>query len=310
MNNRFGLHEDYRGIPSHEVAFSSLFVEICNASIKYNRLIIGEKSDSPVSCFEHEVTGFDGEVFNVKVFRPIGVMGEIPAVIYYHGGAFCFTYTASHLLRCEQYSIGANCIVVFVDYRLAPRNPFPYGFNDCYATLQWAIGCSKALGIDSSRIAVMGDDAGGALAAAVSLRVIDEGVELCAQLLTCPLLDSDCKTASAVWYRNTPLWNASSNRRMWRIYLKNFGSEAPIYASPSHSRRLFGLPKAYIETAEFDPARDEGIAYAGRLAAHNVPVELHNTKGTIHGFEFTSRSSEGVIAVQRRIEFIKNAFQS
>lgn len=255
-----------------------------------------------------QVRGADGAVFDLIMLVPRVLQKPAPVVLYFHGGAFALGYTPAQLRLCERYAREGQCLVAYVDYRLAPTYPFPHGFNDCYAALEWMLANAATLGIDRSRIAVMGDSAGGAFAAGVAQKALDNGISLCAQLLIYPVLDSDCKTKSATEFVDVPLWNAISNRRMWQMYLKNFSGTAPAYAAPGLRTNLSGLPPTYLETAEFDPLRDEGLAYAETLQEQGVVVKLHETKGTIHGFEVAPTNPETVAALRRRVEHLKTLF--
>ncbi len=255
-----------------------------------------------------KVRSADGAVFDVIMLKPKALQKLAPVVLYFHGGAFALGYAPPQLRVCERYALESQCVVAYVDYRLAPKYPFPHGFNDCYAALEWLLAHVTTLGIDSSRIAVMGDSAGGAFAAGVAQKALDNGIPICAQVLIYPVLDSDCKTKSATEFVDVPLWTAVSNRRMWQMYLKNFSGAAPAYAAPGQRANLSGLPSTYIETAEFDPLRDEGLAYAKALQEHGVVVELLETKGTIHGFDAVPKSTEAVAAYHRRVEYLKTIF--
>jgi acetyl esterase/lipase len=178
----------------------------------------------------------------------------------------------------------ADAVVVSVEYRLAPEHPFPAGLEDCYAALVWLAAEARALGVDPARIAVMGQSAGGGLAAGLALLARDRGgPRLCCQLLGIPELDHRLETASMREFVDTPLWNRPNAIMSWRHYLGEPPGEVSPYASPAIAKDLRGLPPAYVSTMEFDPLRDEGIEYALRLLQAGVPVELHQYPGTFHG---------------------------
>ena len=181
---------------------------------------------------------------------------------------------------------------MFVEYRLAPKHPFPNGFDDCYEALQWTYDNAELLNINKEKIAVGGDSAGGAMAVSVAQSARDENtIHLCGQLLVYPVVDKDCKTNSVTHYIDTPLWNGKSNRIMWAMYLKSFpGKETPEYAPPIHGT-LTQLPTIYIETAEFDPLHDEGKNYAQQLQISGTDVTLNETLGTIHGYDLMEKST-------------------
>jgi acetyl esterase len=303
----YPIHPDYKKIPRFNFSFHPWLMRFFNTLIKLLRKTARART-ADVAHNSVQVRGGDGAVFNLITLTPESVQKPAPVLLYFHGGAFALTYTSSQLRVCEHYARKAQCVVVYVDYRLAPDYPFPHGFNDCYAALEWTRTNAATLGLDSSRIAVMGDSAGGAFAAGVAQKALDSGIPVCAQLLIYPVLDSECKTASATEFVDVPLWNAVSNRRMWQMYLKNFHGTVPAYAAPGQRINLSGLPPTYIETAEFDPLRDEGRAYATALQDQGVVVELHETKGTIHGFEVAANNQETISAYPRRIQYLIACF--
>jgi acetyl esterase/lipase len=220
----------------------------------------------------------------VRVYRPKKASTSRPGLLYLHGGGFCIgSVEMEHegaLRPCADF----DAVVVSVEYRLAPEHPFPAGFDDCYAALVWMAGEAAALGIDTSRMAVMGGSAGGALAAAVALAARDRGgPELCFQVLNIPVTDDRLETPSMREFVDTPMWNRPAAALSWKYYLGDAPGEVSPYAAPGRATDLRGLPPAYVSTMEFDPLRDEGIQYALRLLEAGVSVELHQFPGTFHG---------------------------
>ncbi len=305
----YPLHEDYKKLPAFTLRFNPVLIGLLNAFLAFDRFRQRRSANPRIDRQEERIQQPDGSSFKVIVMRPKGLQESMPALLYYHGGAFALSYASSHLQFCERYADEANCCVVFVDYRLGPSKPFPDGFDDCYRTLGWARENVAELCIDTERLAVGGDSAGGAMAAGVAQKALDESIPLCGQLLVYPCLDSDCKSASAREFSGTPIWNAGSNRNMWDMYLKQVDREKPpVYASPGHREDLADLSAAYVETAEFDPLRDEGIEYAKRLEEQGVPVQLNKTSGTIHGYELAAENPETIRSLKERIVFLKRVF--
>lgn len=306
VSKKYSLDSDFEKIPVMNIKFSWLITTVLNLLIRLTRM--RWKPSRKVRVTEHKIAGQGGHRFGVKVMVPDGVDPSAPALIYYHGGAFALTFASLHLDNAERYASETGCIVVFVCYRLAMKNPFPDGFDDAYSALNWVVANAQELGIDSARIAVGGDSAGGALAAGVAQKCRDQNlVKLCGQLLIYPVLDYRCNTPSATDFVDVPLWNAISNRRMWEMYLKRSPSSAPAYAAPGLGDAN-GLPKTYIETAEFDPLRDEGHNYSERLAACGNAPTLNQTLGTIHGYDGVAKNSSAVASMRQRIAFLKSVF--
>ncbi len=222
----------------------------------------------------------------VRVYRPEGTRSEdtLPAVLYIHGGGFCFGSIEFEHLGAVATTRSVGAVVVSVEYRLAPEHPFPAGVEDCYAALEWLDREADALGVDRDRVAVMGQSAGGGLSAGVALMARDRGgPKLCFQVLGIPELDHRLETPSMRDFVDTPLWNRPNAIQSWRCYLGEDPGEVSPYASPSIADDLSGLPPAFVSTMEFDPLRDEGIEYALRLLQAGVATELHQYPGTFHG---------------------------
>lgn len=307
MSSEHNIHPDYKKLPVLTFKFGTVFTWLINLFMTVQRFFSKRPSDLTIA--KHRLNSASGSRCHVTTLAPSGLQAPAPALVYYHGGGFALTYASLHLRNCEHYAKQAGCIVVFVDYRLAPKNPFPDGFNDCYAALKWSVEQATDLGIDIRRIAVGGDSAGGAFAAGVAQKARDEQfVELCAQLLIYPVLDNSCSTISATNFVDVPLWNAASNRHMWDMYLSRYkDEETPAYAAPAHGQ-VYGLPLSYVETAEFDPLRDEGRNYATALEDQGVEVVLNETKGTVHGYDGATNNAIAQKSMEARSAFLRDAF--
>jgi acetyl esterase/lipase len=241
--------------------------------------------DLGVRCEDRTLPGPPGAPdVGVRIYRPEGSDGPRPGVLYIHGGGFIVGSIETEHAGATAAAAGAEAVIVSVEYRLAPEDPFPAGLEDCYAALLWLASQADALGVDERHIGVMGSSAGGGLAAAVALLARDRaGPALCFQLLGIPELDDRLDTPSMRAFTDTPLWNRPNAEASWRYYLGDTPGEVSHYAAPARAKDLTGLPPAYISTMEFDPLRDEGIRYAARLLEHGVSVELHQFPGTFHG---------------------------
>ena len=257
----------------------------------------------------YQLPSEDGTAIHLTVYRPESIDRDIPCLIYFHGGGFCLG-DAGYIHRyAAQYAQGAQCAVAFVHYRTSDIAPFPVPFQDCYAALCWVWNNAPTLRTDRTRIAVGGDSAGGALAAACALRARDEGgPRLCFQLLVYPVTDCRMETASMRAFTDSPLWNAKLNRKMWELYLRDGDKGVPEYAAPMLASDFSDLPPAYVEVEEFDCLHDEGAAYAQALKAAGVDVQLEDVPGTFHGFDFFTKKEASQHMVQTRIHALRHAF--
>lgn len=222
-------------------------------------------------------------------YRPRDVAGPLPAVVGMHGGGFVvgspYVDHEDNLLLCRR--LGA--VVVSVGYRLAPEHRWPAALEDAYAGLCGLLEHAADLGVDKDRIAVAGDSAGATPATGVAMLARDRGgPAILFQHLWSPAVDDRLVTASAREYTDTPVWNRRCAELSWDAYLGPGlrGSDGVgAYAAPARARTedLVGLPPAFVAVMEFDPLRDEGVAYACALRVAGVPTELHLYQGTFHG---------------------------
>lgn len=268
------------------------------------------KRKGEIEVISNRIKSYDGAEIEVLLFEPRGIVENSPCLVYYHGGGFFFGAAWYHYKIAKRYALEVGCKLAFVQYRLAPKNPHPTPSEDCYAALKWTFENSSSLGIDKNRIAVGGDSAGGALAAAVCQMARDRGTDMpCFQLLVYPVTDRRMDTESNRKFIDTPMWNSTLSAMMWQGYVQDENLSNIAYASPMEANSFAGLPDAYVETAEFDCLRDEGIAYADALKAAGVDVVLNETKGTMHGFDAATGATVSKNAVARRIQYMKKMFE-
>lgn len=311
MSTKYDLAPEFVSQPRITIPSSRLLLRGINLLLRMQRRGFAWSDD--LSVRTHSVRGEDGHSTHVFEIAPGDLAGEAPAVLDFHGGGFFFSYAGLHLTYAERYAREGRCRVFFPDYRLSIDDPFPAALHDCYATLAWVHGNADELGVDRDRVVVLGDSAGGTLAAGVAQRAFDRGEwPIRAQVLIYPALDHETKTASATGFTDTPMWKAASNRTMWKTYLREteFGRTGgrvpiPAYAAPLHRESCAGLPPAFVEVAEFDPLRDEGVAYARALESAGIPVELHETPRAPHGYDLVEGSATAEAALKTRMSALQ-----
>jgi len=220
----------------------------------------------------------------VRIYTPHGTV-PFPLLVFFHGGGFVLGDLNTHDHICRNLCAGANCVVMSVEYRLAPENKFPAATDDVLAAARWAAEFAPDIGGDPGRIVVSGDSAGGNLSAVTALRIRDEGgPSLCGQLLIYPATDYFKPGTPSL--RENSGYLITIEDMIWFLehYLNDESEANHPYAFPMRAEDVSNLPPALVITAEYDPLRDEGELYADRLKSSGVAVTLIRYDGMIHGF--------------------------
>ena len=226
----------------------------------------------------------------VRIYRPHGVAATgAPVLVWLHGGGWMIGSIETDDCRARTMAEKAGVVVISAGYRLAPEHPFPAAFDDCLAVVSAVSAKADELGVDATRLAVGGDSAGGNLSASIALWARDRGGPLIAfQLLIYPAVDTpEANYPSRDENANGYFLTKEAMRYFWANYVTEadrVASCSDVRAMPMAAASLAGLPPAYVLTAEFDPLRDEGAAYAARLVADGVPTTYTNYDGCVHGF--------------------------
>jgi acetyl esterase len=232
--------------------------------------------------YNQKISGPGGEI-PIRVYYP-SEGSDFPGLVWFHGGGWVLGDLDTADFNCRNLANGSKCVVISIDYRLAPETPFPGAIDDCYLATEWVSNHAAELGIDGQKIAVGGDSAGGNLAACVSLRARDNNLPLGFQLLVYPVINADFNTPSYLENANGYLVTRDFIQWCWDCYVPDRDERNHPDVSPINADNLSGLAPAFIITAEFDPLRDEGEAYGDALQAAGVDVEVKRYDGMIHGF--------------------------
>jgi acetyl esterase/lipase len=223
----------------------------------------------------------------IRLYRPDSAAAEakLPALVFAHGGGWVFGNLDSHDVLCAQLAIGAGIAVFAIDYRLAPEERFPGALDDVVAGLKWVAANGASLGIDTNKLAIGGDSAGGNLAAAVALWARDNnGPKLRMQMLAYPVTDAVARGDSYRQFNDGYGLNAVTMEWFFDHYTPQKGERADWRVSPLRAKSLANLPPALVVTAGYDCLRDEGRAYAWRLQKEGTVTDLVEFGGMLHGF--------------------------
>ena len=224
----------------------------------------------------------------LRLYKPQESVSPAPALVWMHGGGYIIGTPEQDDGRVFELVKALGIVVISVDYRLAPRHPFPAPLEDCYAALEWVHSHPQKLGIDPERIAIAGLSAGGGLAASLVQLAHDRGeIKPVFQLLLSPMLDDRTVLRTGLPHAALLTWNANSNCYGWESYLQQpAGAEqVPAYAVPARREDLSGLPPAWIGVGTLDLFYDENLAYGQRLKDSGVACEVLTLPGVYHGFD-------------------------
>jgi acetyl esterase len=281
------LHPAIRSMLDAEVvgpAFDALHVSEFRALREAVMLGRPKRREAVASIEDRAVPGPAGEI-PVRIYRPAEGSGPRPIVVYFHGGGWVLGTLDTHDDVCRTLVNRSGVLLVSVGYRRAPEYQFPAPLDDCVTAVHWCALRGAEIGGDAGRLAVAGDSAGGNLATAVALRLRDEGgPRLAVQALIYPVTNFGFDSASYREYAEGFGLTRGLMRYFWQSYLASPADGGQAYASPLNAANLSGLPPALILTAQYDVLRDEGEAYAARLAQAGVPVRCTRYLDMNHGF--------------------------
>jgi acetyl esterase len=248
-----------------------------------------------------------------RLYTPKGVPDRnLPAFLYLHGGGWMLGSIEGYDTLCRIFADLAQCKVLSVDYRLAPEHPFPAGYEDSLAALDWLHANAGKLGVDPARLAIGGDSAGGNISAAIALAVRDRGgPALALQVLIYPSVDLAAETPSYIENGEGNLLTRAALHKFIGHYVPDAKQRTDWRASPLRAKHFADLAPAYILTAEHDPLRDEGLIYAGRLAAAMVDATHVCHAGMIHPFVSMGGMIDRAGLAQRQIaQALRRAFKT
>jgi acetyl esterase/lipase len=242
-----------------------------------------------------------GSGAGVRLFRPVGVAGSTPALLWIHGGGYVIGTAQQDDTQCHRFSTRLGITVASVDYRLAPEHPYPAPLEDCYSALTWLAGLPS---VDPRRVVIGGASAGGGLAAALALLARDRGeVTPAFQLLVYPMLDD--RSSMTAEHPNYRLWNPRSNHFGWTAYLGDADRQVAV---PGRRTDLSGLPPAWIGVGTHDLFHDEDLAYAERLRDAGVPCDVDVVPGVFHGFDmWTPKAGVSQRFFERQCDILRAA---
>jgi acetyl esterase len=251
---------------------------------------------------------------HVRIIKPKGAQGELPVIVYMHGGGWVLGNAATHDRLVRELAVGANAALAFVEYPNSPEARYPVAIEQGYATAQWIVREGATKGLDASRIAVAGESVGGDMTAALTLMAKERGdVTFVHAGMYYPVTDAAMDTDSYNEFADGPYLTRKAMEWFWDAYIADPDQRSEITASPNQAtiEQLKGLPPTLLLVDEADPLRDEGEAYGAKLRRAGVPVTTVRYDGTLHDFMLLNSLSETRAtraAIAQATEFLRQAF--
>lgn len=304
MKKKYEYSDDFNEITRFPTIIFTPILIILNFILEF--FVFSLSSDLKVT--RKKIKTFDNKKIDLYIVEPRNYKEKLPCLVYCHGGGFVKKAGPRHYKLISEYINRAYCKVVYVDYRLAPFYKYPIPVKDCFTAYKYVLNHAEELNIDINRIILGGDSAGGNLALGTSLMARDNNETMPKGLmLVYPVTDRRMQTESMKNFTDTPIWNSKLTKLVWKLYLGQ-NNDNPIYASVGEIPSLENLPPTYLEVAEFDCLRDEGIELGKKLENYNVPLIFYQSKKTIHGFDKELKSQITRRYMLRRSRFLKGVF--
>lgn len=275
----------------------------------FNMSMIFSNPRKGIKMKKYIIKGYQDHKIKIYVLKHKKIESNQKGLLYIHGGGFQIEGTPVHINMISNMIYDSGHTAVYVKYRLAPKYPFPIGLEDCYQAYLWMLESHELLNIDPTRISVAGDSAGGNLAVGVALLARDRLKQVFDKmLLFYPVIDHRQITPSMKEFDDTPMWNSILNKSMWEIYLKDGD-----YGMLNYTSLLLGdlkdLPQTYIETAEYDCLRDEGMWFAEKLKDIGIKVIERHTKKSVHGYDAVFFSDFMKDRIKDRSHFLEGVLE-
>ena len=309
MKKRYPLNKEYKLLGHIKMPLNLNIIKIANKAvdISFHMAPIG-KGLQMKKLF---IPTRDQDTIQAYWIEPLHQEAKLPLICYFPGGGFLMPATAFHKMVAAKFAKHCLARVLIVKYRLAPKHLFPTALYDVLDAYQYVINHAEELRIDPKKIVVSGDSAGGNVACGLTHYCRDFKLPMpLGQLLIYPGLDEANAEGSRTFFQDTPMFSGQNLAMIEKMYYQNGFGELEVYSSPLKSTSFQGLPRTYIETAEFDPLRDDGIKYASKCMEANVSVTLIQTKGTPHGYDGILLAKTTKECVKSRIQWLKDVFQS
>ena len=305
MKNKYEFHEDLKKYKNFNVPINSFVVYMSKFFL--GLLFKFQISNKKVKVNKYKIKSFDGKNVSFLSYTPKNNSLSDKCIYFIHGGGFVFNSAPHHYALAKNMAINCNCKVILVNYRLAPKYKFPYATNDVFEVYKWIVNNGNLLNINVNKIVVMGDSAGGNLSLATSLKAYENNIVIpYKQVLLYPCTLKDVKTKSNTTFIDTPMCNSKDMNKYGTYYFINDNKENLKYMAPYFSNFFENYPKTYIEVAEYDCLKDDGVMMYEKLKENNVDVRIYEIKKAMHGYDIAINTPLLKSLIDQRVLFIND----
>ena len=302
--NKYQYHPELKSLRHMNVPINKVLLPMMQSSLEL--LFKFQLSNKKFKVDKFKIKSFDDKLVKFIVYTPKVDQLSDKCLYFIHGGGFVFNSSPHHYKLAKIMGEKLKCKVIYINYRLAPKYKYPHAPLDCFTVYKWILNNAKELNIDVNKIIIMGDSAGGNLAASTTLRAYENNLVVPShQILLYPVLTKNIETESIKKYVDTPMCNSKDMHKYGNLYYDQSDTSELEYKAPYFSTIFEGYPKTYIEVAEYDCLHDDGVLFFKKLEKENVDCSLTEVKSAMHGYDFKIKSNLVKGLIKERAKFCK-----
>lgn len=309
MKSKYPISKEFFPFNKFSAPMNRFVLCLAKIFLRTPRFIFKDKNINTKTII---IDGYEGSKITLYLISPKNIIEPSNAIIFIHGGGFVFEGSTSHFKIAKEYALRCNSKVIYVKYNLAPKYPFPHPQYECFSAYKYVFDNAEQLGINKDKIGITGDSAGATLAVTSLLLAKEKNFNKYPlfQLLIYPWLDNRNNSESNKKYTDTPMWNSTLSKRSGKYTNKNKVVFPSYLVSANEYGNYSFLPKAYIEVAQYDCLRDDGINYAKLLNEAGIETRLYEVEGSMHGYETKYSAPTTRRMIEKRIEYINDCFKN
>lgn len=305
---KYIYHEELKKYSNFKVPINRILIFFSHFFLKL--LFYFQKSNSKMDVKKVKIKSYDNKKIDNLIFTPKNTQLDDRCLLFIHGGGFVFNGSMHHYKLARKMSTRLKCKTIYIDYRLAPKHKYPVAINDVFSVYKWVLNNCDKLSINKDKIILMGDSAGGNLAATLTNMAYENNLSIPkVNILLYPVLTKGLNTQSYLKYDDTPFCNSKDCKKYEKYYYGKIDCKENNIKAPYDNDIFKKYPFTYIEVAEYDCLHDDGVLFYEKLKENNIKCELIEIKGAMHGYDFAANSNLVNELINKRCDFINKSFE-